>query len=280
MTTNKRLLGLMAMAMVAMLAITACDPQTTGPAEDPVSLYTEVEALTSFELLGAPDTFDDATMDSELRQRPNPRHKDSERGGRSVGHHPYGKLLRALDLNERQQAAAKELLMAHRDCVKEAIMLYREHMKELFQRAREARRGIIEQYRNGEITREEAIEMIRAQNLRLRDYLQNSDVRQRVREMLEDCDNQFLRGLSQILDEEQMMILERWLMARDDRASDREDDGDKRGNSDKRWKDKRGDKDDKDRDNDDDEDDAEDDDDDSDDEEDDEEDDDAGNGRG
>ena len=235
------------MGIMVMMAITACDPATMNPKDEPISLFTEVDEVTSFDLLGAPDTFDDASYAEEMRERPNPRHREND--GRSIGHHPFGKLLRALELNERQQAAAKEMLREHNDCVKSAIALYREHMKGLFMRARAARQEIIAAAKAGELTREEAREKIMALNKALRAHLKDSDIRARVKEMMNDCDARFLRSLHSILDEGQQATLKRWLMAKDargDKDDARGDKDDARGDKDDRrgdTDDKRGDKD-------------------------------------
>ncbi len=211
MKLHKCLMGLLAGAMVA-LSVTACDPGTVDPAEGSMPVYAQTTEATSFELLAQPADFQDATLEQEMRERPDPRGGDDKRGPQV--RHPFGRLLNALNLTEEQRAQVAELLKSHKACADEAMAVLKEYTSGLMENARAARKEILAKVESGEMTREEARAAIRALNERLRNALKESGIRERVREMMKSCDDTFLRALAQILTEEQRAILDRYLASR------------------------------------------------------------------
>lgn len=211
MKMRKSWLGLMAGAILA-LSVTACDPGMVDPENPMPVVMTEVDETNTFDLLAQPADFYDATVEQEMREKPDDRRGDHRRGPAVV--HPFGRLLNALELTEEQRAQVAELLKSHKDCAGEALALMKEHNQAIMEKARAARAEILAQVEAGTMTREEARAAIRALNERVRNALRNSDLRERVREMLKSCDAEFLRGLRQILTPEQQVIFDRWLAAR------------------------------------------------------------------
>lgn len=211
MKLHKSLMGLMAGVAIA-LSVTSCDPGAVDPADGSMPVYAQTTETTSFELLAQPADFQDATLEQEMRERPDPRGGDDKRGPKV--RHPFGRLLNALNLTEEQRTQVAELLEKHKACADEAMSVLKEHNSELIAKAREERDAIKAKVEAGEMTREEARAAIRALNERLRNALKESGIRERVREMLKSCDDEFLRALAQILTEEQRAILERFLASR------------------------------------------------------------------
>ncbi|RPI68287.1 MAG: hypothetical protein EHM43_05350 [Ignavibacteriae bacterium] len=211
MKMRKSWLGLMAGAMIA-LSVTACDPGMVDPENPMPVVMTEVNETNSFELLAQPADFYDATVEQEMREKPEDRRGDNRRGPAVV--HPFGRLLNALKLTEEQRTQVAELLKNHKACAGEALAIMKENNKAIMEKARAARAEIIAQVEAGTMTKEDARAAIRALNERVRNALRNSDLRERVREMLKSCDAEFLRALRQILTEEQVIIFDRWLASR------------------------------------------------------------------
>lgn len=211
MNMRKSWLGLIAGAMFA-LSVTACDPGTVDPENPMPVVMTEVNETNSFELLAQPADFYDATVEQEMREKPDDRRGDNRRGPAVV--HPFGRLLNALNLTEEQRTQVAELLRKHKACADEALAIMKQNNQAIMEKARAARAEILAQVEAGTMTREDARAAIRALNERVRNALRNNDLRERVREMLKSCDAEFLRALRQILTEEQVVIFDRWLASR------------------------------------------------------------------
>ncbi|GMV52981.1 MAG: hypothetical protein D8M52_01015 [Chlorobi bacterium] len=156
----------------------------------------------------------DCSIENEMRERPDPN-----KGGRPdrPAFHPWQRLINALKLTPEQQASVKDLLAKFSSCTDEARNIMKDHQLEIIQRANQARADVIAQVRAGEITRKEALEKIRAINKDAREALRNSDVAKRVREMVKNCEDEFLASLDSVLTPEQKEILKKYL---DHRNSD------------------------------------------------------------
>jgi polyhydroxyalkanoate synthesis regulator phasin len=219
---NKHVFRVFVAGIAAILTITACSEVTEPTNDQAQAVYSEYVESNSFDLTVDAVDFEDGTLENEIRVRPDrkdvgtsDRRGDDKRPDAGM-RHPFGRLLNALNLTEEQRPQVAELLKAHHDCVKSAHALYREHMAGLFERARAARQSIIEQVKNGEITRQEGREKMHALMKALREAVNNSNVKARVEEMMKNCDNQFYRGLSQILTEEQNALLRRYIASLQD----------------------------------------------------------------
>ncbi len=183
----------------------------TGPSDSGSEMFVGSN-VSAFELLVASVDFEDATVAQPVRERPDP----------SVGRpdtpanppHPFARLLHALNLTAEQRAQVADMLGKFHECTKEAHQMMRKHQSDVIAQVKAAREEILKKLEAGEITREEAIEAIRALNARAREALRNSNIAQRIREMLVECEKSFLRSLSSILTEEQQAILKRYLNSR------------------------------------------------------------------
>lgn len=211
MKLHKSLMGLLAGAMVA-LSVTACDPGAVDPAEGSMPVYAQTTEATSFELLAQPADFQDATLEQEMRERPDPRGGDDKRGPKV--RHPFGRLLNALNLTEEQRTQVAELLKNHKACADEALAVLREATKTIMDQAKADRDAIIEQVKAGQMEKDEARAAIREINKAAREAIKNLPERESVKEMLKSCDDEFLNALRSILTEEQIAILDRFLASR------------------------------------------------------------------
>lgn len=216
---TRPLMSMLALALVGMFVATGCDNVGVTP-DDVMPLYMEVTESNSFDLMESQYVIVDGTLDQQ------PQLLEGREGDRRVGpndrrgpdgrphFHPFGRLLNHLNLTEEQKTAVKSLMDAHAACVKEAMASYKEYMQSFMAQYREEHAAIMEQLKAGEITREEARAAMQDLRERMRAALEADETRIRLREVIKDCDNEFYRGLAQILDDEQKAILERWLASR------------------------------------------------------------------
>jgi len=217
---NRTWLSLLAIGIVSMFALSSCSTETTAPADNTAPLYVEVDATNSYELFVEPMAISEGTLDAEPQlmegrdaagndhqgdRRRGPHHRNPRGDDGMV--HPFGRCLNQLDLSDEQVAAIREALLAHQECVHGAMEAYRTYMTDLLGKARDARHEIIAKVRAGEMTREEARDALRAIHERIRAAIESDGVRERIRTMLQGCDEDFRTALSSILTEEQLAQL-------------------------------------------------------------------------
>lgn len=124
---------------------------------------------------------------------------------------PLGRILKQLNLTEEQVAQIREFMQAYRDCVKNALITLRESEKQILQQANQARQEVREKLQNGEITKEEAWQLMRQINQRTREALMNNPVRQQVLQQLKDCWDTLINNIKSILTDEQKALFEQLL---------------------------------------------------------------------
>jgi multidrug efflux pump subunit AcrA (membrane-fusion protein) len=199
------LTGLAVTAFAALaLGLTACSETGVTP-EDPMGLTATTE--TTFDMNAVPTEFTDATVDQPMMVRPDPNQ------GRPV-RTPFGDLLRRLNLTEEQNAQVQALLASHNDCVKAALESLRAAEKAILDDARAQAEAIKADAKAGTITREAARAALRELNKATREALKALPGREEARAAVKACDDAFLAGLREILDETQTAMLERWLAGR------------------------------------------------------------------
>ena len=227
---KKSSVGLMAVALVGLVAMTGCDSMPVEPA---APMFAEVTETSSFEVLESSYILTDATLDEDAQmlrdgRKRGPGNDREDRGpGRddrksdSAHPHPFGRLMAALNLSADQAVAVRSLMEAHRTCVRAAMEVHRAAMDELLADAKAQRASIKAQLEAGEITREEARAALRELNASVREAIKTSGLREQAREMMKACDDEFYAGLNEILTDEQKVILERWLARGTGRGPDR-----------------------------------------------------------
>ncbi|MBC8124681.1 MAG: hypothetical protein H7X70_03005 [Candidatus Kapabacteria bacterium] len=187
------------------LGLSACSEAGVTPGE-PMGL-TEANTATTFDLNAYPMEINDPTMETMMSERPDPN------VGRPA-RNPFSDLLRHLNLTAEQKVTVDRLLASHSDCVKAALENLRAAEKAIVQAARAAAEAVKQQVKDGTLTREEAREQLRAISKRTHEALRNLPGREEARAAIKACDESFIRGLSEILTEDQLAILKRWLASR------------------------------------------------------------------
>ncbi len=118
-----------------------------------------------------------------------------------------GKVIRAMDLTDRQMAALRGLMGDFRDCMRRVMAATSEARYEIIQRARAERLKIIRAFRAGEITRERAIAQLRQLNQKMREALRNEiDWTLRCK-----CIRNLFADIQDILTERQLVIWQRFI---------------------------------------------------------------------
>lgn len=186
------------------LGLTACSETGVTP-EDPMGLTATTE--TTFDMNATPTEFADVTVEQPMMVRPDPNK------GRPV-RTPFGDLLRRLNLTDEQKAQVETLLASHNDCVKAALEALRAAEKAILDDARAQGEAIKAEAQAGTITREEARAKLRELNKATREALKALPGREEARAAVKACDEAFIAGLREILDETQTALLERWLASR------------------------------------------------------------------
>ncbi len=124
---------------------------------------------------------------------------------------PLGRILKQLNLTDEQKEQVRTFLQEYRDCVKNAMMTLRQSERQIIEQANQERLQIRERLQNGEITKEEAYQLMRQLNERLRQALMNNPVRQEVIQMLKDCYSTLIDNIKSILTPEQLQLFEELL---------------------------------------------------------------------
>lgn len=224
-----------ALSLVLMISTGCTETSTTSPEDDGLALYSS--STESSDGLLLPMNVEDATLDNAMMVSSNANDFCDNAGGevrdngrdRKPHPGPFDRLLRALKLTTEQQAQVREFLAAHKECVSSAMQVMREATSEIIEGANAARQEVLAKLQAGEITREEARAAIREINQRAREAIKNSDVVARVREMLKSCDEEFIAKLKQILTEDQLALLDRWLNSRGNGGGNPTGSGERRG---------------------------------------------------
>ncbi|NQW30827.1 MAG: hypothetical protein HQ472_09990 [Ignavibacteria bacterium] len=216
MNKRSKMLALLAVGMFSVMAlgITGCSSQATVAPDNGNAI---TGTYNTFDLMGYPVDFYDGTVDVPMMERPDPN-TDKGSDHRKM-RTPFADLLRHLKLSDDQVTAVKEIAAKHSDCVHSAINALRASGREIIAAARAERQAIIDKAHAGEITREEAAAAIHELNKRTREALKNGANRERVREIIKGCDDEFLASLGSILTEEQAQILRDWMAKRADRGT-------------------------------------------------------------
>ncbi len=123
-----------------------------------------------------------------------------------------GRILRQLELTEEQMGQIKEFLRSFRDCVKPEVIAFREAARPIIEEANAQRRAIKTAFEEGEITRSEAEEQIRALNEAKRTQLREAAESLGTPEAVCACKQTLLDSISGILDaESQQPAFDEWV---------------------------------------------------------------------
>ncbi len=124
---------------------------------------------------------------------------------------PLARILRALDLTEDQKAQVKTFLVDFRQCTREAVVDLRASEKEILAPFNEQRRTVVAAWKNGEITREQALTQLKALNAQAREALKNNPQREIACEAMKLCRKTLLDKIGSVLTDEQLVKWNEWL---------------------------------------------------------------------
>jgi len=124
---------------------------------------------------------------------------------------PLARVLRSLNLTADQRDQLKDFIFNYRLCLRDAIIKLRETERELISGFKDKRDAIITAYRNGEITREEAMDQLMELRDSIRETLRNNDARVIACEAMKLCKKDFFASIRGMLTEEQQAIWDEWV---------------------------------------------------------------------
>lgn len=141
----------------------------------------------------------------EIQRLGDPR----ERGRQN--RNPLFRIFRQLELTPDQMAEVSVFMQDHFDCMLDVRLQIRDAVEEIVESAREERRAIIEAFRNGEITREEAISDIREINAETRVLMNEAFNELNLKALLDECRDTLFDNIRSILDDDQKAIWDEWV---------------------------------------------------------------------
>lgn len=209
-------LPMLAAAVALILAAGCSDGNTdvsdvSDPGGNVASLSTD-----AFAVVGAEDAFaavDYATLDDDMSMQP----VEADDSFHRHPNHPHhagshlGPILRQLDLTSDQIEDIKALIHAHREAIREPLRGLYEVNRPIIEAANHERRRIVSAFRNGEISAEQAHQMLhsvsRVQHEAIRTNPDNAPFLQAICEARRDL----LSGIRAVLDEDQRMLWDEWL---------------------------------------------------------------------
>ncbi|MBX3043103.1 MAG: hypothetical protein KIT33_08060 [Candidatus Kapabacteria bacterium] len=121
------------------------------------------------------------------------------------------RVFRLMELDEEQIAAIRTLMIAHISCENQWFRKLNAVRSSIVERANAERRNIMQQVREGEITRQQAERLINQLNTRVREALKNHPINIEVREGLILCREEFFAAIAELLNDEQLALWERYL---------------------------------------------------------------------
>ena len=206
-------------ALMLVFVVTSCDKAVDStdysefyssvfsvnePSTNIADIYVEGNETADFGEMPMPVGPDDNTGDKKPSDKKDLRPIQDIRN-------PFARIFAILELTPEQKAQIREFMIAHRRCEREAIMALREAQKPILEAANQERRAIMEQVKNGDLTREEAGALLRALNERVREAMQNSSEVIAAHQALRNCWDELLRNIASILTPEQLVKWERFL---------------------------------------------------------------------
>jgi hypothetical protein len=214
-----RLLSILA-AFVLIAGLVGCD---SGGTDTPNDADTNSFNTDSFAIVDPEDAFaniEEATLDSEMAMKSV--YHDGDGGFGRHHMHPKGPgshlapVLFRLGLDRDQVRQLVEIIWQHRGASRDAFEGLRDVNVDLIELANAERRSIVEAYMAEEITREEAIEQLRALNQRTREAIRHNPANEEYLRQI--CENRLslFEDIRSILTGDQVAVWDGWLAGLDD----------------------------------------------------------------
>ncbi len=122
-----------------------------------------------------------------------------------------GRIFRDLNLTRGQRTLAREFIDQNKECMRTAFGQLKDANEEILQNANEQRDQILERLRDGEITVEEAIELLNTLREEKREEIRNNPASIVAHEALCECKLSLLDDIRIILNEEQQAMWDEWV---------------------------------------------------------------------
>ena len=193
---------LLSLLAIVSIGLIGCSDIQTNPA-DPTPLYVVSNSDGTIE-----------TDDNTPQGVETPRKPDTKKPSPTI----FGDLIVKLNLTPEQKPVVERLLAQHRACVEACVQGLKNAEREILMNARLQEESIKTKVKNGELTKEQGRQQLR----QLREETQKnlkSLPKEKVRECVKSCDEQFIAKLKEILTPEQKVILERWVISRGKRET-------------------------------------------------------------
>jgi hypothetical protein len=215
---NHKSVLLAVLGMILILGISSCN-KDEGPTENRIDIY----ATPEFQI-AEPDNSPAEIIEGDLEnqfalveQNEDYRFCDNQQmmNGKKFQERrrfmPLARILHVLQLDEEQREMVKDFMFDYRLCIRESIIKLRETEKELLDPINEQRRAILEAYKNGEITREEAQIKLRELAIQARELLKENPARQIACEEMKECRRLLLENIRSILNDDQIEKWDEWV---------------------------------------------------------------------
>ncbi|MFC2084817.1 hypothetical protein ACFLS9_07150 [Bacteroidota bacterium] len=122
-----------------------------------------------------------------------------------------GRILQRLKLSEAQKEQVHEFMGDHRDCTAQPNKTIKDVAKTYLDEAKNLRKEIIDQLKNGELTRTEAKELLEELNQQTRQQIMSDESVIAAKEELCSCKLTLFESISPILDAKQLEIWNNWV---------------------------------------------------------------------
>lgn len=213
MKLNKLTTSIFAILMVAlMFSVSSCTKNPTEPTG--TGTYEEV-----FNFVSAGNNIEDISIQGASLERPMALENEVnaklvEEGRLFGGREPqftFRFIFKQLQLTEEQLPLVKEVMIAHRDCQKAARIAFHTAIAEIIAEANIQRQAIIQQVKDGTITREEARELFIALNKATKAKIEETGAIEELQAALKDCTETMIAAMHEILDDTQDAIFDKWV---------------------------------------------------------------------
>lgn len=170
---------------------------------------------------------EDATLEKEMVMNPvfsgqgpfvqGPRGRGNGIGFMRHGQHPRPEgchlfeILRQLQISDEQLAQIRELMAAHRETTQPIFEALRAANQDIIDAANAQREVILEAMRNGDLTREEAQEQLKALSEATRDAIRNNPDTEELRQQLCDAITALFDSVRSVLSEDQQSQWDEWV---------------------------------------------------------------------
>ena len=195
-------------AFVIVFGITGCSDEVNTPETDLSNLD-----LAVFDISDATDGISDATLDAQYTFNSPFGHRNFFRKDFSPGKggRHLLQVLRRLNLSEAQKNEVKNFISAHHECIKGPLQDFRAIVQPILADANAKRKEIIDQFKAGTITREEAKVKIDFLNQATRELIQNDPALAPIKAAFCACKTNLFDNISSILTAEQKLIWDNWI---------------------------------------------------------------------